>query len=447
MKKIILLAVVGVTVLRLAAQNKVGINTSTPGHALEVFDAANQGFAVLFNSNNTDNSFIQIQSGAAASNIGVGLYRSGVAKGYLYINSNNHLVLNAGAANLIVSAAGYVGVNQFSPGFPLNFESILGDKIALYGNNGPHYGFGIQNSLLQIHTDNVNADIAFGSGSSANFTERMRIKGNGNVGIGTSNPLARLQVVQKGLYSYTEGAANALELRDTSGTDHILYMGADATNQVGYIQSVAAGSFRDLLLQGRGGSVIVGNDQASALSVRGDLVVDNAGNNNGGTGYGIRFGTPGSGEAISSQRSAGGNQYGLGFFTNSTNRLQITNGGSIIIPGNIVLTGTINNYQAFVTDISGQRQKLLMADAPLGGGFPQGYMGSAFFTINPGNFTAKPVAWVTSFAGTGDCHKIVVTTEVLANGSGWDVKLHLTNTSTGSINFSGTWKVLVMGAY
>jgi hypothetical protein len=57
-----------------------------------------------------------------------------------------------------------------------------------------HYGFGVQSFLMQIHTDQSAADIAFGYGSSSSFTENMRIKGNGLVGIGVSSPGARLHV-------------------------------------------------------------------------------------------------------------------------------------------------------------------------------------------------------------------------------------------------------------
>lgn len=95
--------------------------------------------------------------------------------------------------------SGNVGIGTTSPGFPLNFANILGDKISLYGNvaGGSSYGFGIQSSLLQIHSDSTNSDIAFGSGSSASLTEVMRIKGNGNVGIGNPSPQQPLDV--KGL--------------------------------------------------------------------------------------------------------------------------------------------------------------------------------------------------------------------------------------------------------
>jgi hypothetical protein len=49
-------------------------------------------------------------------------------------------------------------------------------------------------NLLQIYSDNPNADIAFGYDQAGTMTERMRIKANGNVGIGTSNPQFPLDI-------------------------------------------------------------------------------------------------------------------------------------------------------------------------------------------------------------------------------------------------------------
>ncbi|HEX8852993.1 MAG TPA: hypothetical protein VF754_05875 [Pyrinomonadaceae bacterium] len=93
--------------------------------------------------------------------------------------------------------AGNVGIGTATPGFPLTFANTLGDKISLWGQSGNSYGFGIQDSLLQIHTDSSTADIAFGYGSSGSFTERMRIKANGNVGIGVKD-LKRILHVEGG---------------------------------------------------------------------------------------------------------------------------------------------------------------------------------------------------------------------------------------------------------
>lgn len=117
------------------------------------------------------------------------------------VNANNldpaiaNSLWTAGGGN-VYRASGNVGIGTSTPGFPLNFGNVLGGKISLWGQSGNTFGFGIQNSLLQIHTDGVGSDVAFGYGSSAAMTETMRVRGNGQVGIGTStiNGNARLQV-------------------------------------------------------------------------------------------------------------------------------------------------------------------------------------------------------------------------------------------------------------
>jgi hypothetical protein len=110
-----------------------------------------------------------------------------------------------------IYAAGNVGIGTTTPGFPLTFANVVGDKISLWGQSGNSYGFGIQGALLQIHTDTSGADIAFGYGSSASFTETMRVKGNGSVGIGTTTPLYKLHVVAPGGFAAEDGdgVANA----------------------------------------------------------------------------------------------------------------------------------------------------------------------------------------------------------------------------------------------
>lgn len=121
------------------------------------------------------------------------------------------------AFTFLSNTAQNVGIGTTTPGFPLNFANALGDKISLWGNSGAHYGLGIQNGLLQIHTDGSSSDIAFGYGSSGSFAEILRIRGSGFVGIGTNNPLARLHI-QLGATGYSGGFLPGIVMESNNNT-------------------------------------------------------------------------------------------------------------------------------------------------------------------------------------------------------------------------------------
>lgn len=88
--------------------------------------------------------------------------------------------------------------------------------------------------------------------------------------------------------------------------------------------STAANQF---LIRAVGGVGIGTTAPQQALSVAAGMNIDQA-NANSGTTNSLRFGSA-SGEAIGSRRTAGPNQYGLDFYTNSTARMSITNGGYV----------------------------------------------------------------------------------------------------------------------
>ena len=84
-----------------------------------------------------------------------------------------------------------LGINNGNPKVPISFSATTGEKISFFPGGTGDYGIGIYASELRVHTESTGNDITFGSQNYAGtFTERMRIKGNGQVSIGTNDQAA-----------------------------------------------------------------------------------------------------------------------------------------------------------------------------------------------------------------------------------------------------------------
>ena len=121
-----------------------------------------------------------------------------------------------------------VGINTTTPHAPLQFKNeTVNRKIVLYetGNNDHQvYGFGVNPGVLRYQTDVTTSDHAFFAGTSATTSnELMRIKGTGNVGIGTSTPSNRLDL----------GTSLGTSITDVAGKKLAVYNAPDGTDFYG----------------------------------------------------------------------------------------------------------------------------------------------------------------------------------------------------------------------
>ncbi|MDI1242465.1 MAG: hypothetical protein PSX80_11135 [bacterium] len=88
-------------------------------------------------------------------------------------------VLNG--TNIANNNLGNVGIGTNTPNAPLGFAPVLGKKITLYPGATGDVGFGVQGNLLQIYSDNPQADIAMGYDQAGTFKEKFRVQANGAI--------------------------------------------------------------------------------------------------------------------------------------------------------------------------------------------------------------------------------------------------------------------------
>ncbi|MEO6403936.1 MAG: hypothetical protein ABIY51_10560, partial [Ferruginibacter sp.] len=198
------------------------------------------------------------------------MFVQGLDNGYIFKDRTTtnyggwNLYANAGKASLYrytlggntitvdsTGALGLQGITDITA--PLTMNNAIGNKIDFYyGSPTSRYGIGLQGGLLQMYAGSSSNDIAFGYGSSSAFTENMRIKGSGNVGIKIAAPSATLHVARG------TAVGGTAEFDGTNYTSHFNY----SSTEDSYIRG------------GKPGAKVVINDQSA-----GDVLISQGGGN------------------------------------------------------------------------------------------------------------------------------------------------------------------------
>ena len=177
----------GNTALTALDTGNIGIGNTNPP-ALFTITGANT-------STSTSTPQLLITADDITERLRLGVDSTGTGTGFIQAFKEG-----TGAQNLLLNPNGGnvgIGTGATPPVAPLSFGATLGEKISLYPGIGTTCsGLGVQAGQLQIHTENSSNAITFGTGSSANMTELMRIAGGGNVGIGTVSPLGKLHLYE-----------------------------------------------------------------------------------------------------------------------------------------------------------------------------------------------------------------------------------------------------------
>ncbi len=195
---------------------RVGIGTNTPVRTVEIL----KDYAELQITNALNGAGVSFGPGGTGPNGGVYTGGIGTTNNFdfpIYTNNSDRVTIKG--------TTGFVGIGTNSPNAPLQLANTTGNrKFVLYestNNDHQFYGLGINNATLRFQTDAVGADHVFFAGTSATTSnELMRIKGNGNVGIGVA-PTEKLEVA---------GKTKTIDLQVTTATPAVVGQVLTATD-------------------------------------------------------------------------------------------------------------------------------------------------------------------------------------------------------------------------
>jgi len=249
----------GVESMRITSAGDVGIGTSSPSYRLDVSTTG----ATLFRFTNSNNStgLIGYASGSGNSYIG-DLTLANTSNSAINFNSTSSFVgiFTANAERMRIDSSGNVGIGvtpaTTSAGKSLQIDALGSGLISigdtnLYLTSGINYNSGFKKSIsgapvsYYAQSSGIHTWHTFSSGTAGDAAtggEKMRITSGGDVGIGTSSPNGKVDIVSSSAGANT----NTLFLTNSSGTagtatSLVFGVGSDPTNRQAVIRGINAG--------------------------------------------------------------------------------------------------------------------------------------------------------------------------------------------------------------
>ena len=328
----------------------VGIGTTSPSEKLEV--SGSNTLSIKLSPNNTEATYVTTLTNNYSATLGTelksGTYNiltHGNGTGTALNFTNGAMTFDfRNSEHMRITEAGNVGIGTTSPTAALDVNG----EIAIRGGEGAddarmHFRASDNSNRFTIETDldgsTSNDLLGFRAAGTDNI---LVLKGNGNVGIGTTSPGDALEV--NGAISTT--SSNFV----SASTGSILTLQtASAPYSYSYINAAAAGGVMisaALALQTDAGNVGIGTTSPSAkLDVNGDILISN------------------SGDKVFTTDSVNG-AFALGDIDALGDEAIVQGDGSSIFlknAGNTTLTTTVNNRVGIGTTSPGSKLDILGA--------------------------------------------------------------------------------------
>lgn len=213
-------------------EGNVGLGIDAATAKLQVQGEGGQSVDLLVNgrikSNNNDGG-LWISDDRFVGGIGnnIGFYNNRKWRLQVLPNGNVNIGGNVDIGGKL-EIDGNVGIGTSNPVGKLSLGSSLSSlKLALYQNStgSSYYGMGVTSGRFYFNIGNPQARYLFLDRAGSGAREIFTIRGNGNVGIGTSNPTERLHV---------NGGINA-KLRNIGDERNVQY--DSSTGEIGFDNS------------------------------------------------------------------------------------------------------------------------------------------------------------------------------------------------------------------